>query len=139
MNSPRASSSKVVGVESIDHAESVVKALRATSLSQKRYQRNAENENQIIQSMKQFDTIVSEKGAEVEKSRSMEVKMNDAIAATVFNKVGKSTTTSKPTKEACESSSDEDEFYKQMKRSLRPSSQSKKSSPDTPPHHAQKV
>jgi hypothetical protein len=46
-------------VDSAAHAESVIKSLRSLSLSQSRYQRNAESSDVIIPNLAKFDSIIN--------------------------------------------------------------------------------
>jgi hypothetical protein len=56
----------IVGVESNDHAASIINALRKSSISSRRYQRETTH---IITSISEFDQIVTAKGLEVEEKQ----------------------------------------------------------------------
>lgn len=74
--------SKVAPIDSVEHAHSVIKSLRSSSQSQKRYQRIAENDD-FIQSLAFFDNIVFKTAAQVAITHSLEEQMNSAIAREV--------------------------------------------------------
>lgn len=56
----------IVTVETTDHAASIIQALRKTSISSRRYQRETEH---VITNISEFDQIVTAKGLEVEEKQ----------------------------------------------------------------------
>ena len=86
----------IVHVDSSQHAESVIKSLRSASLSQRRYQRNAESGESIFTTLANFDTIVSTQLKETTRKQDIDAKINIVPAASHF-----------PVKDASEDSDNE--------------------------------
>jgi len=71
----------VVAIDSLEHAQSVLKSLRATSNSQRRYQRSAVRDDHIVENLAMFDKLVLEKANEAMVKVSKEMKAQDLLAS----------------------------------------------------------
>lgn len=69
-----------VPVDDLAHAASIIKSLRSSAISQKRYQRSAVRDDQIIQNLPQFNQLVSEIGAMCTEKVALEAHLEYAIA-----------------------------------------------------------
>jgi len=68
-----------IAVDNIEHAASIIKSLRSSSISQQRYQRSAIRDDQIIQNLPQFNQLVAEMGARQTEQRAVEAYLERAI------------------------------------------------------------
>jgi hypothetical protein len=68
-----------IAVDNIEHAASIIKSLRSSSISQQRYQRSAVRDDQIIQNLPQFNQLVAEMGARQTEQRAVEAYLERAI------------------------------------------------------------
>lgn len=74
----------LTAVNSMEHASLVIKSLRSFSHSQKSYHRTACQDDKIISTLRQFDQIVIQKSAEVDKAK----RVQGLIAATGSGSAG---------------------------------------------------
>lgn len=74
---------QIIGVDSLNHAQSVIKSLRSRSLSQKRYQRSAVDDEHIFQNITSFDAVVQQQASE----ESLRTEMEEKIAKPIQNVV----------------------------------------------------
>lgn len=111
--------SNIVHVDSSAHAESVIKSLRSASLSQKRYQRNAELGDSIFTTLANFDTIVSTQLKETKKKQDIDAKINIVPSASRF-----------PVKDASEDSDNDSPRFEKLSHTYNASAADSDSSED---------
>eukprot|EP01031_Cornospumella_fuschlensis_P038605 gene38605-46933_t len=69
----------VVGIENIEVASSVIRSLRSSAGSQKRYQQHARDDNVLVEGVSQLNTVIGKEKDKIFEENQKQQKISDAI------------------------------------------------------------
>ncbi|RYH05728.1 hypothetical protein EON65_43920 [archaeon] len=70
----------VIGIENIEVASSVIRSLRSSASSQKRYQQYARDDNILVEGVNQLNTVIGKEKDKILEENKKQQRISDAIA-----------------------------------------------------------